>query len=93
MAMMVSMNSQGRITVPREARQLMGLDGETQFELEFDQNVIQLRPAVVLPREDAWAYTPEHRATLDAAHADSREGRVRTMSRAQLAKLTAAPKI
>lgn len=43
-----------------------------------------LRPAVVLRREDAWAYTPLHRATLARAHEDSREGRVRTLTESEL---------
>jgi hypothetical protein len=35
-----------------------------------------VRPAAVIPAEDAWAYTPEHRALLAAALEDVRAGRV-----------------
>jgi len=41
----------------------------------------------VLRRQDAWAYTPEHRALLTRAHLDSREGRVREISEDGLKRL------
>lgn len=85
--MLVSMNSSGRITLPASARRRLGLEGEAQFEVEVSGEAIILRPAVVLPREDAWAYTPEHRRLLARAHADSREGRVRELSEDELAEL------
>ena len=37
--------------------------------------------------DDSWAYTPEHRALLARAHADSREGRVRQMTESESARL------
>lgn len=44
-----------------------------------------LRPVVVLPRDDAWAYTAEHLAQVARALADIREGRVRRLADADLA--------
>ncbi len=85
--MLVSMNAAGRITLPAAARRRLGLEGEAQFEIEVTQDQIILRPAVVLPREDAWAYTPEHRQLLRQAHEDSREGRVRELDESELAAL------
>jgi len=85
----VTMNQAGRITVPVEARRELGIDGEVEFELEVDleQDALILRPAVVLRREDAWAYSPAHRELLRKAHRDSREGRVRTLTEEELAAL------
>lgn len=79
----------GRLTLPAEVRRELGLGDETEFEVEVDreQDALILRPAIVLRREDAWAYTPEHRELLARAHADSREGRVREMTEEELAKL------
>jgi bifunctional DNA-binding transcriptional regulator/antitoxin component of YhaV-PrlF toxin-antitoxin module len=85
--MIVSMRADGRLTVPASARRALGLDGEVQFEVEVNQDSLVLRPAVVLPREDAWAYTPEHRRLLERAHQDSREGRVREMTEEELLQL------
>lgn len=81
------MNSAGRITVPAEARRELGLVGEAEFEMEVDaaNDAIILRPALVLRRDDAWAYTAEHREALDRAHSDSREGRVRVLTEEELA--------
>ena len=85
----VTVSETGRLTLPAEARRALGLDGEVELEVEVDEqhDAIILRPAVVLRREDAWAYTPEHRELLGRAHADSREGRVRQMTEAQLKRL------
>ncbi|MEX2458908.1 MAG: AbrB/MazE/SpoVT family DNA-binding domain-containing protein [Actinomycetota bacterium] len=76
------------MTLPAEIRREMGLEEEGEFEVDFDasQDALVLRPAVVLRREDAWAYTPEHRDLLARAHRDSREGRVRRMTEADLRK-------
>lgn len=85
----VTMNESGRLTLPADVRRKLGLDGGTELEVEVDvsEDAIVLRPAVVLRREDAWAYTPEHRELLAKAHADSREGRVRRMGKEELAAL------
>jgi bifunctional DNA-binding transcriptional regulator/antitoxin component of YhaV-PrlF toxin-antitoxin module len=83
----VAMNAQGRLTVPAEARKALGLVGEAQFEAEVRDDGLLLRPAVLIPREDAWAYTPEHRAMLARARDDVAHGRVRKLSEDQLRKL------
>lgn len=41
--------------------------------------------------DDAWAYTPEHIAAVEQAHAEARAGRVYTMSPVTLARLAANP--
>jgi len=84
MGPLVSMNSEGRLTVPAAVRRHLGLDGETQFQYEVREGALVLRPASVVPREDAWAYTPAHRERLRAALADSREGRVRQLREDEL---------
>lgn len=84
MESLVSMNSEGRLTVPASARRELGLDGPATFQAEIRDGVLVLHPAVVIPRDDRWAYTPEHRARLDRALEDSREGRVRDLTEDQL---------
>ena len=92
MSRTISMSPNGRLTLPAEARRALGLEGETEFEVEVDaeKDVFVLRPILQLRREDAWAYTPEHRALLARAHADSREGRVWTLSEEQLIAIAEA---
>jgi hypothetical protein len=50
-----------------------------------DGGSVTLRPVVVLPRDDAWAYTAEHLANVAKGLADIREGRVRQLSEDDLA--------
>ena len=87
MAKLVTMTPEGRVTIPAAARRELGVEGETQLEVGVERDAIVLRPAVVLTREDAWAYTPEHRRLLAKAHRDSREGRVQRLTEGQLARL------
>ena len=84
----VAMNETGRLTVPAEARNALGIEGEAEFEVEVDRDndAIVLRPVVTLRREDAWAYAPEHRDLLERAHSDSREGRVHELTESDLRK-------
>ena len=84
MAKLVTMTPEGRLTIPAAARKDLGVEGETQFEVDVEEGSIILRPAVLMTREDAWAYTPDHRRLLAKAHRDSREGRVRRLSEGQL---------
>ena len=85
----VTVSESGRLTLPADVRRQLGLEGETEMEVEVDAqgDAVVLRPAVVLRREDAWAYHPEHRELLAQAHADSREGRVRRLSEEQFSEL------
>lgn len=80
------MNEAGRLTLPAGTRRALGLEGEAEFDVEVDSahDALILRPVVTLRREDAWAYTPEHRALLARAHEDAREGRVARLTEAEL---------
>lgn len=85
----VSMSKTGRITLPADVRKAMELDGEAEFLVEElgDGEGLILRPVVLMLREDAWAYTAEHRARLKEAHEDVRAGRVRSVTEAELDEL------
>jgi bifunctional DNA-binding transcriptional regulator/antitoxin component of YhaV-PrlF toxin-antitoxin module len=87
MGAIVHMNASGRVTIPASTRAALGIAGETEFEADVENNALILRRVLVLREEDAWAYTSEHRELLERAHADSREGRVRKLTEAQLIAL------
>ena len=79
----------GQVTLPIEARRCLGLEGGAELEVEVDvaNDAIILRPAFDVPREDRWAYTPEHRRLLSQARRDTQEGRVYRLSESELAQL------
>lgn len=83
------MNSYGRLTLPASARKTLGLEGEADFQLDFHEHALVLRPAIVMTLEDAWAYTSEHRGLLARAHNDSRRGRVHRLTEDQLDRVAA----
>ena len=68
----VTMNAQGRITVPASARRALHVDGEALFEVEINENTIVLRPVITVPAEDTWAYTPEHLRQVEEARQEGR---------------------
>jgi len=45
------------------------------------------KPAIVIPREDAWAYQSEHRARLEEAMTQARSGQMLDLSPEQLGRL------
>ena len=88
MKTLVSMNPEGRLTLPAAARRRLGVEGGVQFEVEATEQAIILRPVGAQPRDDAWAsYTAEQRRLLQRAHRDSREGRVMQLDESDLERL------
>jgi len=73
---LVAVNAQGRVTLPAEIRKKLRLTGGSQLEVAVESGRITLRPAQVIPAEDAWAYTPENLAGIRRALEDIRAGRV-----------------
>jgi AbrB family looped-hinge helix DNA binding protein len=65
----VTVNEQGRITLPASIRKKLNIGKDDTLEVEARDGGIFLRPAIVIPREDAWAYTPDHLATVERARA------------------------
>lgn len=86
MKTIVMMTDRGRITLPASVRKELNVAGDTPFELETAGGEIILRPALVIPREDAWAYTPEHRAHVERARTQP----AFAVSREELAGIAAA---
>ena len=75
MALHAVSNKQGRLTIPAEARAALNVEGETHWTIEVADGALILRPAVVIPREDSWLYTPEERAKREQAREQARTGR------------------
>ena len=72
----VDVNEQGRMTLPAKVRAALGIAGQTQVELELEDGSVRLRPAVVVPLEDAWAYTTAHMKLVRSALADVEAGKL-----------------
>lgn len=80
----MAVNKQGRITLPSDVRRALGLRDGSQLEVKMANDVIQLRPVVLIPEEDRWAYTPEALASLKRALVKIEAGRVFEMSEEQI---------
>src|SRR5688500_805189 len=80
----VTINSQGRMTVPAEIRRELGIVADSTLIVETEGGRMIVRPAAVIPAEDLWAYTPEHRALHARAIADVQAGRVGRLTEGEL---------
>lgn len=87
MVLTVESNEQGRLVIPAEVREALNVKGKTHWQLEIRDGAIVLKPAMVIPREDAWAYRPDHLARLDEAMTQARSGQILDLSPQQLERL------
>ena len=87
MVVTVESNAQGRLVIPAEVRAALNVTGKAHWQLEVRDGVIILKPAIVIPREDAWAYQPEHLARLEEAMTQARSEQTLDLSPEQLEKL------
>lgn len=83
----VLMSSSGRLTIPMAARRALGIAGQTEFDVEVDDDRIVLRPAASTADEDRWAYTPDHLKLVRRALKDGEEGRVSQLTERDLLAL------
>jgi len=87
MVLTVESNEQGQIVIPAEVRGALHVTGKTHWQLEVRDGAIILKPAVVIPREDAWAYRPDHVARLEEAMTQARTGQILDLSPERLPRL------
>jgi bifunctional DNA-binding transcriptional regulator/antitoxin component of YhaV-PrlF toxin-antitoxin module len=81
------MNAAGRLTIPADARRVLGIDREAEFDVEVVEGRIVLRPFTNQTDDDTWAYTPKHRELVRRALKDGQDGRVRQMTEKDLRAL------
>ena len=84
MKALVVMDAEGCLTLPEWVRRALGVSGESLVEVEVVDGKMFIRPASAVPREDAWAYTVEHRALVERARADVAAGRIVSIGKAAL---------
>jgi DNA-binding transcriptional regulator/RsmH inhibitor MraZ len=79
----VSMDPDGRLTLPEAARSALHVEGAMQFEVEVAGGALILHP-IVVTAGDEWAYVPEHLARVERAQHQGRSGQTHTLSEAEL---------
>lgn len=67
MRTIVTMSDRGRITIPAGVREALHLQADAQLQLDVVDDTLVITPAMTIPRDDAWAYTPEHLASVARA--------------------------
>jgi AbrB family looped-hinge helix DNA binding protein len=87
MKTIITMNEQGRLTVPAAAREALHLEGASHLELEVTEDALILRPTVVVPRDDSWAYEPDHIRRVNRAREEYRQRGGQPRTEADLERL------
>ena len=70
-----TVRSRGTITVPAELREQLGLQEGDQVAFEVSDDRLIVTPVHVVPRSQAWFWTPEWQAAERAADEDVAAGR------------------
>jgi AbrB family looped-hinge helix DNA binding protein len=77
---LIAVNKQGRVTLPVDVRRQLGIGEGSQLEVRVERDVVELRPAAMIPAEDRRAYTRGALASLNRAISDIKAGRVFAVS-------------
>lgn len=80
----VTVNAQGRLTIPAEIRRELGIEGESTLILEVAEGRLVARPGITIPAEDAWAFTPEHLERVTRAKAQAAAGQILQLTESEL---------
>jgi len=70
------MRTRGVVTIPQAIRDQLALAEGDQMIVTIEEDRIVLIPAAVIPRDQAWFWTPEWQAREAEADADLAAGRV-----------------
>jgi AbrB family looped-hinge helix DNA binding protein len=85
----VTVDNAGRLVLPEDVREAMGLGEGGELDIEVTRG--PAGPALVIrhhiPDEDAWAYTDENLAGIARARKEIAAGKLHRMSEADLRKL------
>lgn len=63
----ITLDKDGAMTLPKAVRTALRITDRTQLTYEIRDGGVLLRPAIVIPQEDAWAYTSEESAAIERA--------------------------
>jgi AbrB family looped-hinge helix DNA binding protein len=81
---LATVNAEGKITLPAQARRALGLEDGSLLEVRIDGEEIRLRPVRPVAA-DAWAYTAESLRSIKRSIRDIKAGRVYQLSTDEIA--------
>lgn len=80
MTVIGTVRARGTLTLPAEVRERLGLREGDQVEFTVDDDQLIVTPVRVVPRSQAWFWTPEWQAAEREADEDRAAGRVTRFS-------------
>ena len=77
---LVTLRTNGQITLPAELRERVGVRTGDVFLADVEDDALVLRPKRLIDPADAWFWTPEWQKAEREVDADIRAGRVKTFN-------------
>lgn len=74
--MVTEIRNRGQITLPTELLKKLKLATGDHIDLEIEDGNIIIKPVMVIPKDQAWYWTPEWQAAERRADEDIKAGRV-----------------
>ncbi len=75
-AMTIQLKSRNKVTLPQEVVDQLGVKSGDDFLFEVRDGRLTLIPAMTVPRDEAYLFTPEWQERIHEAEDDIRSGRV-----------------
>jgi len=76
--MTVTISAKGQVALPKNVRTKLGIKTGDQFRVEVAGAKIVLTPVVTVPKEQAWFWTEEVQAKVQASEEDHEKGNFKT---------------
>ena len=81
-----TVGAKGRVTIPKAIREEVGLAEGHRVMFHVTGTGVLIVPAEVVPRDQAWFYSPQMQERVAAAESDIRDGRVTATDSAEAAQ-------
>lgn len=81
----LTIKKRGQVTIPKNIRDLLGLNEDDQLELVIEDGKIVLQPIMTIAKDQAWFWSPKWQQGEKEAEEDIKNERVTTFDNADSA--------
>lgn len=81
--MLVDFKQKSQVTIPNEIVKSLGLRAGDKLDIREEDGKLIITPVVVIPKDQAWFYSPEWQAMEMEVDKHKKEGKVRSVNSAE----------
>jgi antitoxin MazE len=79
----LTLKKRGQVTIPKNFRELLGLEEEDQLEAVIEDGKIVLQPIITIAKDQAWFWTQQWQQGEHEAEEDIKNGDVHSFNNAE----------